>query len=107
MKVILCLMLMGLLVARDSLSQPPKTKTPFELHYEEIDGLNPNGLRGNVLIRFKVNKQGRVIQPEILDSFNHLLNETILDKVLAIEFEPALQNGRPVEVQYVLPILFK
>ena len=107
MKVILCLMLMGLLVARDSLSQPPKTKTPFVLHYEEVDRLNPNGLRGNVLIQFKVNKQGKVIQPEILDSFNHLLNETILDKVLAIEFEPALQNGRPVEVQYVLPILFK
>ena len=75
--------------------------------HEEVDRLNPNGLRGNVLIQFKVNKQGRVIQPEILDSFNHLLNETILDKVLAIEFEPALQNGRPVEVQYVLPILFK
>ena len=36
-----------------------------------------------------------------------MLNETIIDKVLAIEFEPALQNGTPVEVQYMLPIMFK
>ena len=36
-----------------------------------------------------------------------LNNKTIIDKVMAIKFSPALQNGRPVRVKYKLPILFK
>ena len=64
-------------------------------------------LRGNVIVQFRVDKYGKVIQPEILDTFNTYLNDTIIDKVLAIEFHPALQNGQPVEVNYRLPILFK
>tara|TARA_Y100000741_G_scaffold92454_1_gene68563 strand:+ start:172 stop:465 length:294 start_codon:yes stop_codon:yes gene_type:complete len=88
-------------------SQPPKAKTEFRLHYEDIDDYSHLNLRGNVLVRFKVNTAGKVVEPEIVDSFNTILNETIIDKVLAIQFEPALQNGNPVEVRYMLPILFK
>ena len=50
---------------------------------------------------------GKVINPEIIVTFNIDLNETIIDRVMAIEFKPALQNGRPVRVRYKLPILFK
>ena len=110
MRAVLCLFLMGSLVAQnlhDSLSQPPQTKTPFELYYEDIDGYRHLNLRGSVLVQFRVDKQGRVTEPQIINTFNDYLNDTILDKVLAIEFEPALQNGRPIEVNYQLPILFK
>ena len=110
MRAVLCLFLMGSLTAQNlhhSLSQPPQTKTPFELYYEDIDGYRHLNLRGSVLVQFRVDKQGRVIQPKIINTFNDYLNDTILDKVLAIEFEPALQNGKPIEVNYQLPILFK
>ena len=110
MRAVLCLLLMGSLTAQNlhhSLSQPPQTKTPFELYYEDIDGYRHLNLRGSVLVQFRVDKQGRVIQPKIINTFNDYLNDTILDKVLAIEFEPALQNGKPIEVNYQLPILFK
>ncbi len=110
MRAILCLFLMGLLTAQNlhhSLSQPPQAKTPFELYYEDIDGYRHLNLRGSVLVQFRVDKEGRVIQPKIINTFNDYLNDTILDKVLAIEFEPALQNGKPIEVNYQLPILFK
>ena len=60
-----------------------------------------------MLVQFRVDKQGRVTEPQIINTFNDYLNDTILDKVLAIEFEPALQNGKPIEVNYQLPILFK
>ena len=110
MRRLFCLLLMGLLTAQDlpkRESQPPKAITPFQLYYEDIDNITHLNLRGNVLVQYRVNVDGQVIKPEIIDSFNNLLNETIIDKVLAIEFEPALQNGRPVEVQYMLPIMFK
>ena len=110
MRALLCLMLLGSLAAqnlRDELSQPPKAKTEFKLFYEDIDGYTHLNLRGSVLVQFKVNTKGEVTHPEIVDTFNNHLNKTIIDKVLAIEFEPALQNGRPIEVNYLLPILFK
>ena len=110
MRAVLCLFLMGSLAAQNlhhSWSQPPQTKTPFELYYEDIDGYRHLNLRGSILVQFRVDKKGKVTQPEIINTFNDYLNDTILDKVLAIEFEPALQNGKPIEVNYQLPILFK
>ena len=110
MRAVPYLLLMGLLMAQnlhDSLSQPPQTKTPFQLYYEDIEDFQHLNLRGSVLVQFRVDKKGKVSKPEILNSFNDYLNDTIIDKVLAIEFEPALQNGRPIEVRYQLPILFK
>ena len=98
---------MGSLAAQnlhDTLSQPPKPKTKFRLFYEDINNYSKMSLRGNVIVQFRVDKYGKVIQPEILDTFNTYLNDTIIDKVLAIEFEPALQNGKPVEVNYRLRI---
>ena len=110
MRALLCLMLLGSLAAqnlRDNLSQPPKAKTEFKLFYEDIDGYTHLNLRGSVLVQFRVNTKGEVTHPEIIDTFNNYLNETIIDKVLAIEFEPALQNGRPIPVSYQLPIVFQ
>ncbi len=110
MRRLFCLILMGSLAAQnlhDTLSQPPKPKTKFKLFYEDINNYSKMSLRGNVIVQFRVDKYGKVIQPEILDTFNTYLNDTIIDKVLAIEFHPALQNGQPVEVNYRLPILFK
>ena len=110
MRALLCLSLMGSLMAQNlptGLSQPPKTKTPFQLHYEDIENYRHLNLRGSVLVRFRVNKEGKVTRPEIVNTFNDYLNDTILNKVLAIEFEPAVQNGQAIEVDYQLPILFK
>ena len=54
-----------------------------------------------------MHEEGNVVNPEIVDTFNTDWSQTIIDKVMAIEFEPALQNGRPVQIRYNLPILFK
>ena len=59
------------------------------------------------MVGFVVNENGRVVEPEIIDTFNFNLNEAVIDKVMAIKFTPALQNGRPVRVRYKLPIVFK
>ena len=59
------------------------------------------------MVQFIIDEDGKVIEPRILDTFNLSLNPTIIDRVMAIEFEPALQNGRPIKVRYNLPIVFK
>ena len=63
MKRLIFLMLMGSLMAQNlptGLSQPPKTKTPFQLHYEDIENYRHLNLRGSVLVRFRVNKKERL-----------------------------------------------
>ena len=64
-------------------------------------------LRGSVLIQFTIDEHGKVIKPEIVDSFTKMLDNVVIEKVMSLKFEPALQNGVPVKVRYSLPILFK
>ena len=109
MRTIACLMLMGVLTAQDlplGKSRQPEQKTPFQITYQDL----PVGLkevRGQVLVEFEVDVDGDVVNPEIVDTFNIDLNNTVIDKVMAIKFSPALQNGRPVRVRYKLPIVFQ
>ena len=108
---LICLMLMGSLMAQDlsDRSQQPKPKVPFKLTYEHIPDifLRYHEIKGNILVQFIIDENGKVIEPQILDTFNLSLNPTIIDRVMAIEFEPALQNGRPIKVRYNLRIVFK
>ena len=110
MRHLLCLLLMGSLVAQDlstSKNQRPIMKKPFHLTYDDISEIDTTELKGKVLVKFTVDENGRIIEPYIIDTFNIKLNDAIIDRVMAIEFEPAKQNGRAVMVSYQLPILFK
>ena len=84
-------------------------KKPFHLSYNDFDSKvhQENELIGDVIVRFIIDENGKVIQPEIIDTFNLVLNDVIIDKVKQMKFSPPLQNGRPVRVRYKLPIVFK
>tara|TARA_B100000902_G_scaffold169644_1_gene164184 strand:+ start:3082 stop:3408 length:327 start_codon:yes stop_codon:yes gene_type:complete len=106
---ILAAMLMGVLAAQDlplGESRQPIPKTEFELLANHI----PPYLRsyeGRIIVEFFVNESGKVEDPQVTDSFNVALNDVVLDKVRKTTYLPALQNGRPVKVKYMLPIQFK
>ena len=109
MKVLISLLLMGSIVAKDlpiGESREPEVKRSFELNYVDLP-IPSDQLVGEIMVGFVVNENGRVVEPEIIDTFNFNLNEAVIDKVMAIKFTPALQNGRPVRVRYKLPIVFK
>ena len=114
MRALLCLMLMGSLTAQDlleggsqKLNASPKQIVPFKLSYEDLPHRGVTDFKGSVLVQFVIDEEGKVVLPEIIDTFDIFLNSTIIDKVMAIRFEPAKQNGKPVRVRYNLPILFK
>ena len=102
---------MGLLAAQDlptGKSRQPKQKTPFYLTYWDIrNEILDSKMAGKILVEFDVSETGEVENPVIKDTFNLNINEAVINKVLAIEFKPALQNGIPVRVRYKLPIVFK
>ena len=109
MKSVISVILMGSLMAQNSYEiQQPKPTIPFELRYEEVsEYLEFVNLPGRIEVEFVINKEGKVTQPEIIDSFNVRLNDVVLDKVRQSLYTPAIQNGRPIQVKYKLPILFK
>ena len=112
MKRLFCLFIMGVLASQNSFaneSQLPQVKEPFNLSYTDFDSnvRQENNLIGDVIVRFIIDEHGKVIQPEIIDTFNLVLNDVIIDKVKQMKFSPPLQNGRPVKVRYKLPIVFK
>ena len=110
MRVLVCLLLMGLLIAQDlptGKNRHPKVKKSFSLSYEDVKHLDTTSFVGNILVEFTVDTEGKVIEPNIVDTFNIKLNETVIDKEMCLELKPALQNGKPVKVKYKLPILFK
>ena len=110
MRRLVCLLLMGMLVAQDlpnGRNQQPKIKKPFSINYYHLPIKDTTNIKGRVLVSFFVDEFGKVINPEIIDTFNTTLNHAIINRVMAIKFEPAKQNGRPVAVKYQLPIVFK
>ena len=60
-----------------------------------------------VIVEFEISETGKVENARIAEQYNINLSETIIDKVLQLQFKPALQNGRPVRIRYKLPIVFK
>ena len=102
---------MNVLLAESPLVEAklPQPIKPFNLSYSDLRSEieEDTDLVGKVIVQFIIDKRGEVIKPEIVDSFNIVFNDVILDKVRQMKFTPPLQNGEPVEVRYKLPIAFK
>lgn len=67
-----------------------------------------NNVEGKVLVRFIVSKDGSVTNPTITRSADPDLDKAALEAVKRLpKFNPGKQDGKPVDVWYSLPIVFK
>ena len=89
-------------------SSLPIAKKSFELTYydirEDIIDRLPDRM---FIVDFDITEEGLVENARIVEDVNLDLSQTVISKVMALKFKPALQNGRPVRVRYKLPIVFK
>jgi protein TonB len=65
------------------------------------------GIEGRVFIQFIVNEQGQVENPRVMRGIGGGADEEALRVVSQAQFKPGMQRGRPVRVQYSLPIFFR
>lgn len=65
------------------------------------------GIEGRVTIQFIVNEKGDVENPRVIRGIGGGCDEEALKAVSQAKFKPGMQRGRPVRVQYSLPIVFK
>ena len=96
-------MLLSIIRAEDS--RPAEQIVPFNLTYEDVKEIGE--VMGQILVSFIVDESGKVVDAEILNTFDMDLIPIVLDKVVQMEFTPAIQNGYPIRVKYNLPIVFK
>ncbi len=65
------------------------------------------GIEGRVYIQFIVTEEGKVDNPRVIRGIGGGADEVALEAIKKAEFEPGYQRGRPVRVQYSIPIVFK
>jgi TonB family protein len=67
-----------------------------------------NGVEGSVEITFTISEHGRIRNPRVTKSLGAGTDEEALRVVLSMpSWKPAMQHGRPVPTDYVLPIEFQ
>lgn len=64
-------------------------------------------VQGRVVVLAFVDESGSVTKAEIVKSIGAGCDEAALDAVLKTKFKPGKQNGNPVKVQVLIPIVFK
>lgn len=65
------------------------------------------GIEGRVFLQFIVNERGEVEDPRVIRGIGGGCDEEALKAIQKAKFKPGLQRGRPVRVQYNLPVVFK
>lgn len=65
------------------------------------------GIEGRVTIQFIVNKKGEIENPKVIRGIGGGADEEALRCVKKAKFIPGRQRGKPVRVQYSVPVFFK
>ena len=76
-----------------------------EMTYPEI--ARRAGIEGRVHVQFIINEEGNVENPQVVRGIGGGADEEALRVVRQAKFKPGYQRGRPVRVQYALPIFFR
>jgi len=75
------------------------------IRYPEI--ARKAGIEGRVFVQFVVDEKGNVIDPVVTRGIGGGCDEAALEAVRKAKFKPGKQRGRPVKVQYSLPVTFR
>jgi len=65
------------------------------------------GIEGRVTVQFTVDENGNVVDPHVVKGIGHGCDEAALNTIKQAKFKPATKNGKPVNVKFSLPIVFK
>ena len=67
-----------------------------------------NNIQGRVVVQFVVDKDGSIVEPEVIMPVNPYLDKEALRVVQEMpKWTPGTKNGKPVRVKFTLPIQFR
>ncbi len=89
--------------------QPPRVLRSFPPQYPFL--AQRKGLEGRVVIRFVVDRDGQVAEPEVSEveppDIAGIFDQAALDAVVRYRFKAAIKDGEPVDCIVKLPIVFE
>lgn len=65
------------------------------------------GIEGRVVLQFIVDERGNVVNPIVIRGIGGGCDEAAIEAIRGVKFTPGMQRGRPVKVQFQLPIVFR
>ncbi len=66
------------------------------------------GLKGKVFVSFVINKEGKVVDVEVVQSDNEMLNRESVRVISTMpEWTPGTLNGEPVDCSFTIPITYQ
>ncbi|MBO6535645.1 MAG: energy transducer TonB [Balneolaceae bacterium] len=71
------------------------------------DSAHQAGIEGRVQVHFVVSEKGNVLCPMVTRGIGYGCDEEALEVVSKATFNPGMQDGIPVKVEYSLPIVFR
>lgn len=67
-----------------------------------------NNIQGRVLVTFIVNKDGAIVEPEVVKSVHPQLDREALRVISTMpNWKPGSQRGKPVRVKFTVPVNFR
>ena len=67
-----------------------------------------NNIQGRVIVSFVVNKDGGIVDPEVIKGVNPSLDKEALRVISTMpKWKPGYQRGKPVRVKYTVPVNFR
>jgi protein TonB len=67
-----------------------------------------NNIQGRVLVSFVVNKDGAIVDPEVVRGVHPSLDKEALRVIAGMpNWKPGSQRGKPVRVKYTVPVNFR
>ncbi len=67
-----------------------------------------NNIQGRVVVVFIVNRDGSIVEPEVVKSVNPMLDKEALRVISNMpKWKPGLQFGKPVRVKFTVPVNFR
>ena len=71
------------------------------------DAARRSGIEGRVIIQFIVDENGEVQDPQVVRGIGGGCDEEAIAAIRSVEWTIGRQRGRPVRVQFQLPIMFR
>ena len=66
------------------------------------------GIEGRIIIQFVINKNGKAVEPLIVQSVDPLLDKEAIRLINSMpKWKPGEEKGEPVRVKFTMPINFR
>ncbi|MDZ7723778.1 MAG: energy transducer TonB [candidate division KSB1 bacterium] len=89
---------------------PPSPINGFAALQKELvypESARQNEIEGRVILQTMIGKTGDILEVEVARSLDPACDEAAVNTIRATDWQPALKEGKPVQVRAALPVVFK